>query len=70
MIIPKHTPIIINGKIIGAVAEDCTDERKAIPVNVFLTHFEVEKFQNMYGKEELYALTAIFSVPLTEDEIF
>ena len=70
MIIPKHTPIIINGKIIGAVAEDCTDERKVIPVNVFLTHFEIEEFQNIYGEKELLALTATFSEPLTEDEIF
>lgn len=70
MIIPKHTPIIVNGKIIGAVAEDCTDEKKTIPVNVFLTHFEAKKFQNIYGEKELLSLTATFSVPLTEDENF
>lgn len=76
MIIPKYTPIIINGKVIGAVAEDCTvaegctDERKVIPVNVFLMHFEMEKFQNMYGEEELHALIATLSVPPTRDEIF
>lgn len=73
MKISKHTPIVVNGKIIGAVAEDCDNEKcKAISVNLFLCHFEEETFTSVSGKKDIFALTATISIPIVprEDENF
>ena len=66
MKIEKFTPIIVNGKIIGAVSEDCSEDNKIIPAVIFPIYFAKEIQNNTNGEKSIINLTAILEPP--EDE--
>jgi hypothetical protein len=68
MEIGRFTPIVVNGKIVGAVNEDCPEDAKVIPAVIFAPYFSKEIMTKIDGSRFILNLTATLEVP--EDEIF
>lgn len=68
MEIERFTPIVINGKIIGTVTENCSENTQAIPAVIFAPYFNKEFMTKVDGRKFILNLTATLEVP--EDENF
>ena len=68
MEIERFTPIVVNGKVIGAVTENCSEDIQAIPAVIFTPYFDKGVMTKVDGRKFILNLTATIEVP--EDENF